>query len=286
MRRERVEDDVLVAKQLTLLLHTNKYTRRTNHITMPSTVKVRIKAARNLSSLTPASSATTTATAASSGTSSSTVLSSHNKNISPRSTTNNNNSPSLLPDTHVTITLGGHSAVAEYDEDNDYNNSNNTDQHNQQHHHQRGTSSSTSNHHKRDGSNIFNFGSIGGVNSGGGGGGSHELYDSTTNLFDNESSTTAATNTRTSRCYSARTRTIRRSANPSYNEEFRFEVADDTLLQDEPLLFHVWDNNDTTTSSNKNQLGSIGLVYLDLNPLLMRTAIDDYDGKEKNKIGT
>ena len=93
---------------------------------MPSTVKVRIKAARNLSSLTPASSAA--ATAASSGTTtSSTVISSH-KNISPRSSSllssanNNNNSPSvLLPDTHVTITLGGHSAVAEYDEDNDYN---------------------------------------------------------------------------------------------------------------------------------------------------------------------
>ena len=258
---------------------------------MPSTVKVRIKAARNLSSLTPASSAAAATTAASSGTSSSTVISSL-KNISPRSTTNN--SPSLLPDTHVTITLGGHSAVAEYDEDNDYNN--NIDQ---QHHHQRGTSSSTSTHHKRDGSNIFNFGSIGGVNSGGGGGGggSHEIYDSTSNLFDNESSTstspTTTTNTRTSRCYSARTRTIRRSANPTYNEEFRFEIADDTLLQDEPLLFHVWDNNNndtaTTTSSsssrnkNHNQLGSIGLVYLDLNPLLMRTAIDDYDGKEKNK---
>jgi hypothetical protein len=34
-----------------------------------------------------------------------------------------------------------------------------------------------------------------------------------------------------SRCYSARTRTVRRSLNPVFNEEFRFEVADDTLLQ-------------------------------------------------------
>ena len=38
---------------------------------------------------------------------------------------------------------------------------------------------------------------------------------------------------RTSRCYSARTRTVRRSAAPVFHEEFRFEVADDTLLQDE-----------------------------------------------------
>jgi hypothetical protein len=34
-----------------------------------------------------------------------------------------------------------------------------------------------------------------------------------------------------SRCYSARTRVVRRSLNPVFNEEFRFEVADDTLLQ-------------------------------------------------------
>jgi hypothetical protein len=34
-----------------------------------------------------------------------------------------------------------------------------------------------------------------------------------------------------SRCYSARTRVVRRNLNPVFNEEFRFEVADDTLLQ-------------------------------------------------------
>lgn len=34
-----------------------------------------------------------------------------------------------------------------------------------------------------------------------------------------------------SRCYSARTRVVRRSLNPRFDEEFRFEVADDTLLQ-------------------------------------------------------
>lgn len=34
-----------------------------------------------------------------------------------------------------------------------------------------------------------------------------------------------------SRCYSARTAVVRRNLNPVFNEEFRFEVADDTLLQ-------------------------------------------------------
>ena len=34
-----------------------------------------------------------------------------------------------------------------------------------------------------------------------------------------------------SRCYSARTKAVKRSLNPVFNEEFRFEVADDTLLQ-------------------------------------------------------
>ena len=99
---------------------------------------------------------------------------------------------------------------------------------------------------------------------------------------------------RTSRCYSAQTRTIHHSTNPTYNEEFRFEVADDTLLQDEPLLFHVWDIGDVSSSTNSNNTtpprlsskksnGSIGLVYIDLNPLLMRSANEDTeDENEKN----
>jgi hypothetical protein len=45
------------------------------------------------------------------------------------------------------------------------------------------------------------------------------------------SSASAASSRQLSRCYSARTRTVRRSLNPVFNEEFRFEVADDTLLQ-------------------------------------------------------
>ena len=69
-------------------------------------------------------------------------------------------------------------------------------------------------------------------------------------------------------------------------------MADDTLLQDEPLLFHVWDlggsgGNSISGSgsggggnSKQKKQGSIGLVYIDLNPLLMRTAIDNDDDDE------
>ena len=67
--------------------------------------------------------------------------------------------------------------------------------------------------------------------------------------------------------YSAKTRTCRRTRNPVWDEEFRFEVADDTLLQDEPLVFRVFN-----TDSGHSTDGSIGLVYVDLDPLLTRTA--------------
>jgi hypothetical protein len=164
--------------------------------------------------------------------------------------------------------------VAEYEEENDMTIDTATAQQPPQPH------SSRIIHHKRDGSNLlFNFGGIGSNSS-------HEFGNTTiaesSSTIDNtnESGTnnTNANTPRTSRCYSARTRTIRRSANPIYNQEFRFEVADDTLLQDEPLLFHVWDCG-SGSSGNSKQNGSIGLVYLDLNPLLMRTAIDD-DGDD------
>lgn len=72
-----------------------------------------------------------------------------------------------------------------------------------------------------------------------------------------------------------------------YNQEFRFEVADDTLLQDEPLLFHVWDlGSGSNSGSGSGKQQSIGLVYLDLNPLLMRTAIDEVGEDKKGNAGS
>ena len=156
-----------------------------------------------------------------------------------------------------------------------------------------GSSSGGGGHHNRTGSKFHQFQNMLGTTTddnngqynyntaeGGGGGGSGGVSQSQ----------------RTSRCYSAQTRTVHRSSHPSYNEEFRFEVADDTLLQDEPLLFHVWDIGETsspqqqqviiTKRHHKNHGSSIGLVYIDLNPLLMRSANymnDEEDNNENNK---
>jgi hypothetical protein len=51
--------------------------------------------------------------------------------------------------------------------------------------------------------------------------------------------------------------------------EFRFDVSNDTLLQDEPLIFKVCDSDALSVDE------SIGLVYVDLNPLLTQTAFKD-----------
>jgi hypothetical protein len=77
------------------------------------------------------------------------------------------------------------------------------------------------------------------------------------------------------KCYTAKTRVCRRTLNPTWDEEFRFDVSSDTLLQDEPLIFKVCDSD--TLSYDE----SIGLVYIDLNPLLTQTASkdDEEDGQ-------
>lgn len=89
------------------------------------------------------------------------------------------------------------------------------------------------------------------------------------------------------KCYSARTKPCRtRSNNPTYDEEFRFEVADDTLLQDEPLIFKVLDRDGPLGAGggagppSSTSGGSVGLVYVDLNPLLTRTATEELRGEE------
>jgi len=200
---------------------------------MPSTVKVRIKAARNLASLNPAAITTTRATP-SNGTTNRSALPIP---ISPRSST----APVvILPDAYVTVSLGGHSAVAEYDEDDE----------------PLVSAERSGTHHSRTASKFQQWqGMLGtsGDTSGGAGDDSAQIGAS------------GGGSTRTSRCYSARTRTVRRSVNPAFNEEFRFEVADDTLLQDEPLLFHVREEG--------GQHGSIGLVYVDLKHVPTRRSL-------------
>ena len=64
---------------------------------------------------------------------------------------------------------------------------------------------------------------------------------------------------------SQRTRTCRKSLNPAFNEEFRFEIVDDSILQDVPLELKVVDQDLYSSEL-------IGVVYIDLTPLIMRTA--------------
>ncbi|GMH90035.1 hypothetical protein TrST_g2197 [Triparma strigata] len=82
-----------------------------------------------------------------------------------------------------------------------------------------------------------------------------------------------------SRTYMGKTAIARRTTDPIWGEEFRFEVTDDTLLQNEPLVFKVWDSDNYKTD------GSIGLVYVNLNPLLMRAGTaSSFDDTKKDDV--
>lgn len=70
---------------------------------------------------------------------------------------------------------------------------------------------------------------------------------------------------RSQKGYTAKTKVCRRNLNPAWDEEFRFDVSADSLLQDEPLIFRV-------CSFFIGEGESIGLVYIDLNPLLSTQA--------------
>ncbi|KAJ3174916.1 hypothetical protein HDU87_006582 [Geranomyces variabilis] len=59
-----------------------------------------------------------------------------------------------------------------------------------------------------------------------------------------------------------RTQICKRTLNPMWNEDFRFEVSDDADLQNEPLELKVMDYDQITYND------SIGTVFVDLNPLL------------------
>ncbi|KAI9007389.1 hypothetical protein BC832DRAFT_610651 [Gaertneriomyces semiglobifer] len=59
-----------------------------------------------------------------------------------------------------------------------------------------------------------------------------------------------------------RTQICRRTLNPVWNEDFRFEVSNDADLQNEPLELKIMDYDQITYND------SIGTVFIDLNPLL------------------
>jgi hypothetical protein len=114
------------------------------------------------------------------------------------------------------------------------------------------------------------------------------------------------TNKNKRKYYTARTRVTRKLNSSSVvkwedDNEFRFEVVDDTLLQDEPLIFKVLESEGGCVSGGGSsgtagggggasggggggENGSIGLVYIDLNPLLMKCVIlSDEKNEEKKK---
>jgi uncharacterized protein YbjQ (UPF0145 family) len=101
-------------------------------------------------------------------------------------------------------------------------------------------------------------------------------------ISDYEDITTFSQNTTTApkrKCYRDKTKVFRKSLDPVWKEEFRFDVADDTLLQDEPLIFKVFD-----ADAISNGDGSIGSVYVDLNPLLMRSVLLSDSEKKTDHI--
>ena len=77
-----------------------------------------------------------------------------------------------------------------------------------------------------------------------------------------------------------RTQVCRRTLNPIWNEDFRFEVSDEGELQDEPLQVRVMDYD--ALSAND----AIGTVYVDLNALLAweADAVDDSATSSEGQI--
>ena len=68
-----------------------------------------------------------------------------------------------------------------------------------------------------------------------------------------------------------RTKTCRKSLNPVWDEDFRFEIIDDSSLQDAPVELKVMDQDLYSSEL-------IGIAYIDLNPLIMRTI----EGNDRN----
>lgn len=86
--------------------------------------------------------------------------------------------------------------------------------------------------------------------------------------------------------YVAQTRLAKRLPSSSqlatiWEEDFRFDVADDRLLQEEPLIFKVYVKGGTSrlnVTDPEDGDECLGLVYVDLNPLLTAEADRNEDG--------
>jgi hypothetical protein len=68
-----------------------------------------------------------------------------------------------------------------------------------------------------------------------------------------------------------RTETIRKSLDPYWDEEFRFEIVDDAILQNCPVELKVFDHG---SINDLYAVDFLGAVYVDLTPLLVRATGD------------
>ncbi|KAF0717750.1 Aste57867_2119 [Aphanomyces stellatus] len=64
--------------------------------------------------------------------------------------------------------------------------------------------------------------------------------------------------------FEARSSVSRKTLTPRWDEEFRFDVADDAVLQSQPIMFKVMDHDVYTTDA------TVGIVYVDMNSILMK----------------
>ena len=242
---------------------------------MPSTVKVRVKAARNLPlpdsrkvphAPTTTAKATTAAAAAAATTSSSQGPPSSTTTPTPSTGVvggmlSHLHALTSLRDPYVIVTLGGHaSSLATSEEEAELVRKTKS-----------ATLTYTTTTTTTDGTSST------GSSAAATGGSVNISLDRTANHHNNFANTftSAGTNvddmatntTSTQAAYVAKTRVCKRTTNPVWEEDFRFEVSDDTVLQDEPLIFKVCDYE---VSFGKDE--TIGIVYVDLNPLLTAQA--------------
>ncbi|KAJ1510770.1 hypothetical protein HMI56_006183 [Coelomomyces lativittatus] len=69
-----------------------------------------------------------------------------------------------------------------------------------------------------------------------------------------------------------RTEIAKKTLNPVWNQEFRFEISDDSMLQNEPLEIQILDYDAITAND------AVGSVLIDLDPLLQMDRIGQISG--------
>ncbi|TFJ84540.1 hypothetical protein NSK_004006, partial [Nannochloropsis salina CCMP1776] len=80
-----------------------------------------------------------------------------------------------------------------------------------------------------------------------------------------------------------RTSICRKTVAPYWDEEFRFEVAEDEVLQSEPIEFKIVQHD--TWQPAGGEINVVGKVTIDLSPLLMRTREEEEGGQEGGREG-